>query len=74
MACGNKGKLRNMGHGLANFIVRQHKNSKIDNKKSKKNKDVKESKTTTTKVNIRGQSPEHYFKRTNICLHKFRHF
>lgn len=56
MACGNKGKLRNMGHGLANFIVRQHKNSKIDNKKSKKNKDVKESKTTTTKNIYKGET------------------
>ena len=49
LACGNKGKLRNMGHGLANFIVRQHKNSKIDNKRSKKTKEIK---TVTTKVQL----------------------
>jgi len=48
MACGNKGKLRNMGHGLANFIVRQHKNSKIDNKRKKD----REGKTTKTTKNI----------------------
>ena len=48
MACGNKDKLRNMGHGLANFIVRQHKNQKIESKRNKK-KDA-ESKSTTKDI------------------------
>jgi len=52
MACGNKGKLRNMGHGLANFIVRQHKNSKIDNKRRPK---TKETTATTTKDIYEGE-------------------
>lgn len=55
LACGNKGKLRNMGHGLANFIVRQHKNSKIDNKRSKKTKEIK---TVTTKDIYQGEKVE----------------
>lgn len=37
-----------MGHGLANFIVRQHKNQKIESKKNKK-KDA-EAKSTTKDI------------------------
>jgi len=64
MACGNKGKLRNMGHGLANFIVKQHKNTKIDNKR-RKNKGEEENgakPSTTTKDIYKGERAEAHTK------------
>jgi len=57
MACGNKGKLRNMGHGLANFIVRQHKNAKIDNKRRKGDKGDKDAKTAVKNI-YKGEGTE----------------
>lgn len=54
-ACGNKGKIRSMGHSLSNFIVRQHKNKKILEGKNKKDKkDIK----STTKDIYKGEGTD----------------
>lgn len=52
-ACGNKGQLRSMGHGLANVILKQHKNMKNESKRNKKDGKTKE--PTTTKDIYKGE-------------------